>query len=194
VYATKKPTEVSWFQPAASLSLELIANLALPPSAPVLDVGAGASTLADGLLTRGFRDITLLDITDAALGVARNRIGDRDEVHYVIADIAEWIPSRQYAVWHDRAVFHFLVDEWRRAAYRRALEAAVPVGAHAIISTFALDGPERCSGLPVQRYSSETLAKELGSSFRTIDASRELHVTPAGGPQSFAYTVFERTR
>jgi hypothetical protein len=194
VYSTKQPAEVSWFQTSPVLSLELIAALSLPPTAPIVDVGAGTSTLVDGLLAGGHRDITLVDITDAALAAIRKRIGDRVEVRYIAADVSRWVAPRQYALWHDRAVFHFLVEEQQRAGYRRAVEAALPVGAHAIIATFASDGPERCSGLPVRRYSSDALATELGSAFRIADAMRELHVTPSGGSQSFAYTVLQRVR
>jgi hypothetical protein len=192
VYSSKPANEVSWFQPEARLSLELIAARRLAPDAAILDVGAGASRLVDGLLKAEHRDVTLLDIANAALTKTRERLGTRDEVSYVIADVASWTPPREFALWHDRAVFHFLVDEEARNGYRRALQSALPLGAWAVMATFALDGPERCSGLPVQRYSPQTLAESLGASFRLRESRSEAHATPGGASQSFSYAVFER--
>jgi hypothetical protein len=192
VYGTKAPTEVSWYQRQAKVSVELIAERGLAPNAPLLDAGAGASTLVDGLLARGHTDITLVDVTDAAFAATRERLGERSEVRYVVADVTQWVPSRKYSVWHDRAMFHFLTEGNLRAAYRRALSAALPVGGHAVIATFALDGPDRCSGLPVKRYSADSLAQEMGRGFRLVGSRNEGHTTPWGASQSFLYCVLER--
>ena len=165
----------------------------MPGEAPILDVGAGASTLVDGLLARGQRDITLLDVTAAALDVVRARIGQRAEVHYVVADVTAWRAPRTFALWHDRAVYHFMVSEEQRAGYRRSLETALAPGAHAILATFALDGPERCSGLPVRRYSPESLQHEFAGALELVGTRRQVHATPAGASQAFTFAVFERT-
>jgi SAM-dependent methyltransferase len=192
VYGKRAANEVSWFQAEASASLALIGSCNLKPSSAVLDVGAGASTLVDGLLSRGFTDVTLLDISESAFEETRQRISPNVGVHYVVADITAWKPQRAFSLWHDRAVFHFLTDERDRAAYRSALADAVPTGHHAIIATFHADGPERCSGLPVRRYSAEALAAEFEGMLRPVEERREQHRTPSGSEQSFVYVRFER--
>lgn len=192
VYRTRAETEVSWFQTSADLSLELIENAGQDRAAPVLDVGAGASTLVDGLLARGFTDVTLLDIASTAFDAVRARIGERGEVTYVAADITTWTPPRQFMIWHDRAVFHFMTTDEQRAAYRRALGAAVPRGGHVILATFAEDGPERCSGLSVSRYSADELALELAGLLTLVAARRHVHTTPKGAPQGFTFALFTR--
>lgn len=189
VYARRSPESLSWFQAQAALSLELIERMQLQRDAPILDVGAGASTLVDGLLARGYSDITLLDISDQALEVTRRRIEPR-VVTTVVENVIAWKPLRRYAVWHDRAVFHFLTDEAERIAYRKTLSDALAERAHVVIATFALDGPERCSGLPVQRYSVEQLSDEFSDQLRLLSARREKHITPAGGEQPFVYAHF----
>jgi trans-aconitate methyltransferase len=195
VYARRAPQEVSWFQPEATMSLELIAATGVARDAPLIDVGAGASLLVDGLLAKGFRDITLLDVAHAALAETRRRLGPSagTAVHYVVGDITTWTPVRQYALWHDRAVFHFLTAPSDRAAYRRALALALEPGAHAILATFALDGPERCSNLPVQRYSADALAAEFAGVLTPVEARPEVHRTPSGTPQSFVVVRFIRS-
>lgn len=192
VYGKRAASEVSWFQPEASASLALIESCSLQRSDPVLDVGAGASTLVDGLLSRGFTDVTLLDIAESAFEETRQRLLPNASVHYVVADITAWKPQRAFSLWHDRAVFHFLTDQRDRAAYRSVLAAAVPAGHHVIIATFHADGPERCSGLPVQRYSAEALAAEFEGVLRPVEERREQHRTPSGSEQSFVYVRFER--
>lgn len=191
VYEGKPAEDVSWFQPQALLSLELIAASGAARSAAILDVGAGASRLVDGLLARGYSDLTVLDIAESALAVTRTRLSGAP-VHFVVADVTTWKAPRPYDLWHDRAVFHFLTSESQRHAYREALVRAVPVGGHAIIATFAADGPARCSGLPVQRYSSDALAAELAGVLRPLDVRAEHHRTPQGTAQSFIYVLFER--
>jgi len=192
VYSQKPEDSLSWFQPQPKISLELIHAAGLPKTAALIDVGAGVSRLVDCLLAEGFSDVTLLDIAESALQKTRARLGDAaNRVHWIAADVTRWIPDRQYCLWHDRAVFHFLTDETGRAAYRKNLEAALAPGGIAIIASFALEGPERCSSLPVQRYSPDKLAAELGPKFRLIAYRQEVHHTPARKVQQFQYSVFE---
>lgn len=194
VYTTKQEDAVSWFQPHAALSLALIAAAAPDASQSVLDVGGGASTLADGLLERGHRDVTVLDISAAALEKSKARLGARaNQVAWLVADLTQWIPARTWDIWHDRAVFHFLTETAEQASYLTALHRATRLGATVIIATFALDGPEKCSGLPVQRYDPEALAKRLGPAFTLTDQARESHQTPWGAEQRFSFAVFRRT-
>lgn len=191
VYEEKDPTSVSWYQSEPEPSLRALDRMGAQPSSSLIDMGGGASTLVDALLTRGWRDITVLDIASSALETAKARLGSSaDQVTWQVADVTEWHPARKYDVWHDRAVFHFLVQPEKREAYRRALAEGLSPGGLLIIATFALDGPERCSGLPVERYDAEKLARELGPSFRLIEAWREDHVTPTGARQSFNWCAF----
>jgi hypothetical protein len=191
VYSSRAEDAVSWFQHSPDLSLSLIASIGLALTDPIIDVGGGASRLVERLLAAGYRDLSVLGIASAALQKSRTRLGrDAERVRWLAADITRWQPTRRHALWHDRAVFHFLVDPEQRLAYRRALEAGLLPGGTAIIASFALDGPERCSGLPVQRYSPGSLGKELGSAFRLTDSRTEEHLTPAGKLQRFQYSVF----
>jgi trans-aconitate methyltransferase len=188
VYRTKAATETSWYQPVLQRSLELIQAAAVPPEAAILDVGGGASTLVDHLLAAGFTDVTVLDIASTALAQARTRLGAKAAcVQWIAADITTWQPTRRYVVWHDRAVFHFLVDPALRARYLDSLRAALAPGGHVVIATFGPEGPTRCSGLDVQRYSTETLSAAFGSAFRLMRSQLEEHVTPAGKRQQFLY-------
>src|SRR6516164_3193420 len=171
VYTTKGENEVSWFQDNPALSLELIDLVRPAHDAAIVDIGGGASRLVDSLLARGFERLTVLDISQAALDVARARLGDRaSRVQWVAADVTKWRPAQTFDIWHDRAAFHFLVDAADRAAYVARLKEAVPPGGHAIIGTFGIDGPEKCSGLPVNRYDEARLSAELGTSFALIHA------------------------
>lgn len=192
VYRTRRETEVSWFQESASLSLELIEKAGLDCDAPIVDVGAGASTLVDGLLARGFKDITLVELASAALDAVRARIGERPEVAYLVADVTAWRSTRRFMLWHDRAVFHFMTTAEQRSAYRIALAAAVPRGGSVILATFAEDGPERCSGLPVCRYSSSELAVQFDGLLTLVETRRHVHTTPGGAPQPFTVGLFTR--
>jgi SAM-dependent methyltransferase len=192
VYESKAPSEVSWFQEHASLSLTMIERTGMPLSAAILDVGAGASTLVDDLLARGRSNVTVLDVSGIALSTARRRLGDRaTEVVWLEGDVLE-VPLPGVDLWHDRAVFHFLTEPADRSAYVARLTGALRPGGRAIIATFAEDGPTRCSGLPVKRYSPDLLAAELGPAFRLVDSEREEHVTPFGTVQAFTYGGFER--
>lgn len=192
VYEHKPNQAVSWYRAHLDRSLSWIDSLARPSDA-LVDVGGGASTLVDDLLGRGFRDVTVLDVSGAALQAARARLGLRAaRVQWVEADIADWRPARRYAVWHDRAVFHFMTTPVQRAAYVATLRAGTAPGALVIMGTFALDGPARCSGLPVERYSAETLSAVLGDDFVLVDRAEESHRTPSGAEQRFSWSALRR--
>ena len=193
VYTTKSENEVSWFQENPAPSLELI-DLAEPtPVTAIVDIGGGASRLVDSLVARGLHHVTVLDLSEAALAAAKTRLGDNANVRWVAADVTSWNPTQTYDIWHDRAAFHFLTDGGDRAAYVTRLKQAVKPGGHVVIGTFAIDGPERCSGLPVNRYDAARLAAELGKGFRLIDARRHEHTTPWGAIQRFQFCIFQRS-
>ena len=193
VYTAKRDNQVSWFQENPAPSLALI-DLAQPtPETTIVDIGGGASRLVDCLVARGFNHVTVLDLSEAALAVAKTRLGDNANVQWVIADVTKWKPTQTYDIWHDRAAFHFLTDGSDRAAYVACLRQAIKLGGHVIIGTFATDGPERCSGLPVNRYDAASLAAELGKGFRLIDARRHEHATPWGAIQRFQFCIFQRS-
>jgi hypothetical protein len=193
VFTNRPETEVSWYQPHLRRSLNLILTAAPDRSTPIIDIGGGASTLAEDLLGTGYTDVTVLDISEAALTCVQARMGiGAGEIHLIAADVTTWSPARRFGVWHDRAAFHFLVEPERQAAYVATLLAATAPGAAIIIATFALDGPEKCSGLPVQRYSPETLAARLGPDFAPVLAQPEEHRTPAGALQRFSWAVLRR--
>jgi SAM-dependent methyltransferase len=194
VYA-QGDTTCSWFQDAPEMSLRMLDAARVTPVDSVIDVGGGASPLAGALLERGFRDVTVLDISAAAMGQARHRLGPRaGEVHWLTADIRAWRPPRRYAAWHDRAVFHFLTAEPDRRDYRRALAEATTPGAVAVVGCFAPDGPQRCSGLPVARYGPGDLAAELAPYWQLIAQDGEEHTTPSGLVQPFTWAALRRTR
>lgn len=193
IYATKGEDEVSWFQETPSASLAMIEACELPPEARLLDVGGGASRLVDALLDLGFVDVSVLDVSSNALAAARARLGARASgVEWLVRDVTAFEPPHPYDLWHDRAVFHFLGTEEERAAYVRALERAVAPGGWVVLATFALDGPERCSGLPVVRYDAEGLAAAAGPSFTLVESMRRAHVTPAGRLQPFTFVRLKR--
>ena len=191
VYASKRANEVSWFQATADISLELISEES--PRAAIVDIGGGASVLVDQLLAAGFGDVSVLDISERPLAASKVRLGARaGDVHWIVGDVLSWTPARAYDVWHDRASFHFLTDERDRSTYRSALTKGLRRGGSLILATFAQDGPEQCSGLPVQRWSAGALAAELGPGFRLIESLRESHRTPSGAVQPFTWARFER--
>jgi SAM-dependent methyltransferase len=191
VYRTKAPDQVSWYQAEANLSRELINAVAPHHSAQIIDIGAGASTLADGLLRDGYRALTILDVSPAALAIAQSRLGDHAAlVTWQVADIlTASLPEQTYDVWHDRAVFHFLTAADDRARYVAQVRHAVRPGGIVIVATFAEDGPLRCSGLEVARYSPAALHEALGAGFTLVESRRELHMTPSGATQAFSYCV-----
>lgn len=193
VYRSKHSETVSWYQPSPEPSLRALERQGVPSSAALIDVGGGASNLVDVLIERGWSDLSVLDIAAPALAVAKKRLGQSAaQVEWTVADITTWLPDRTYDVWHDRAVFHFLTRAEERQGYRRALLTGTAPGGLIVIATFAPDGPEKCSGLPVQRYDSESLSQELGPAFRLVDAWREAHLTPGGSSQAFNWCVFRR--
>ena len=189
VYTTKAIDAVSWFQEHAEKSLRLIEETGIPLSAAIIDVGGGASTLVDDLLVGGYSNLTVLDLSAAALGAAQNRLGaGANLVTWIQADITKVeLQSNAFDVWHDRAVFHFLTEPMDRAAYVQAVLRAVKPGGHVIVATFAEDGPTRCSGLPVMRYSPEELHAEFGESFTLVQHEKASHQTPSGSVQQFTY-------
>ena len=194
IYRTKDVHEVSWFQSEARRSLDLITRICPDQSAPIIDVGAGASVLVDNLLAAGYQDLSVLDLSEAALEISRDRLGsDSAKVKWMRVDVlrAQLDPGA-YAVWHDRAVFHFLTDATDRQAYVEQVRRAVKPGGHVLMATFAEDGPEYCSGLPVVRYSAEGLHSEFGTDFQLVRSEHEDHRTPRGAEQSFLYCLCRR--
>ena len=194
VYRTKDVHEVSWFQAEARRSRDLITRICPDRAAPIIDVGAGASVLVDNLLAAGYVDVTVLDVSEAALEISRDRLGaDSAKVKWMRADVRRpQLDEGAYAVWHDRAVFHFLTDAADRAAYVEQVRRAVKPGGYVLVATFAEDGPEYCSGLPVVRYSAEGLHSEFGTDFQLVRSEHEDHHTPAGAEQSFLYCLCRR--
>lgn len=188
-YETKGADQVSWFQPEPVMSLRLLDAAGLAPGQSVIDVGGGASELADRLLDRGVTDVTVLDIADSALTAGRTRLGDR--VTWLVQDVLSWHPERQYDFWHDRAVFHFLTEHADRDHYRRALVDGLAPGGHVVLGTFAADGPQTCSGLPVARYTPAELAAEFPG-FELVAVDREEHHTPWDSVQPFSWVVLHR--
>ena len=193
VYNSKGEQEVSWFQESPQPSIELIGLAGAKPNAAIIDIGGGASRLVDALLVQGFENLTVLDLSEAALDKARSRLGsDARSVRWIAADVTSWKPEAEYDVWHDRAAFHFLTEPDRQRAYIDRLKQALRPGGHAIIGTFALDGPEKCSGLPVARQSPETMVALLGPDFDLVDARRHEHATPWQSVQNFQFSTFRR--
>ena len=193
VYTTKGENEVSWFQQSPAPSLELIVQAGAAGNSAIIDIGGGASRLVDHLVEQGFEDVTVLDLSDAALKAAKARLGVRaDRVRWLVADATIWEPVKQYDIWHDRAAFHFLTDGNDRAAYVARLGRGLKIGGHAIIATFAPDGPEKCSGLPVARYDSASLGRALGTAFNLVHTQRHEHATPWDARQIFQFSVFRR--
>ena len=194
LYKQKHPADVSWYQPHLQASLRLLANAGLRPGARIIDVGSGASTLVDDLLDRGVSDVTALDISGHALAVAKARLGDRAKgVNWIEADVTQTqLSTPRYDLWHDRAVFHFLTKAEDRRRYLATMHDALKLGGQAILATFALEGPPRCSGLDVVRYNPETLQAEVGDDFRLIEAFDEDHRTPFNTVQKFMYCRFQK--
>ncbi len=195
IYATKGDKEVSWFQETPAPTLELLALIGATVRSAVIDFGGGASRVVDNLVSLGFDDITVLDLSQAALAAAKARVADKaDRVQWIVADVTTWQPSRTYDVWHDRAAFHFLTASVDQAAYLDRLRRALRRGGYAIIGTFALDGPEKCSGLPVARWDARSLGALLGPDFVLLDARPHEHVTPRGAKQRFQFSTFRFRR
>ncbi|MDL1871514.1 class I SAM-dependent methyltransferase [Deltaproteobacteria bacterium PRO3] len=193
VYERKKPEEVSWYQENPARSLAMIESAGLGKEDPIIDVGGGASKLASVLYDLGYRNLTVLDISKKALETARQRMGAAaDAVQWVEADVTRFRAPQRYRFWHDRAVFHFLTDPADRKLYLETLRNSLSNPGYVMIASFSLEGPERCSGLPVQRYSQETLQQTLGSEFECLRRESEAHRTPGGTLQQFLYSLFRR--
>ena len=192
VYTDKAPDEVGWFQAAPTLSLQLIGQAKLKPGAVVVDLGSGVSPLVGALVAKDYM-VTAVDISAPALDKAKVALGDKaSQVEWVAADVTQWRPNQVFDLWHDRAVFHFMATPEQRAGYLAALRAGLKPGGFAVMATFAPDGPEKCSGLPVQRYDSVGLLAALGPEFTLLAEAREEHKTPWDSVQKFNYFLFRR--
>lgn len=193
VYSTKAADQVSWFQPRAEMSMLMIQDSGVNEDSAIIDIGGGSSVLIDQLLDADFSDVTVLDISERALIGSKERLGAQAaDVHWIVSDVLDWTPARSYDVWHDRAVFHFLTEESDRALYRATLAKGLRAGGMLIFGTFAENGPERCSGLRVKRWSAASLAFELGPEFHLVESLRENHRTPGGAIQPFTWARFLR--
>ena len=189
VYTTNAPESFSWYREHLETSLALIERTAVGRSASIIDIGGGESTFVDDLLLRGYKNLTVLDVSQTAIEVTKKRLGSTaEQVRWLVDDILEIeLGPRAYDLWHDRAVFHFLTTPERRLAYVRQVTRAVKPGGHVIVSTFGPEGPMKCSGLEVMRYDAESLHGEFGGHFRLMETSQELHQTPFGTAQQFLY-------
>jgi len=189
IYKAKEPEAVSWYRAHLETSVALIERAAHSRSVSIIDIGAGESTLVDDLLVRGYENVTVLDISETALGVTKKRLGPlAEQTKWIVADITQVeLEPLAYDVWHDRAVFHFLTSTDQGAAYVRNVARSVRPGGHVIVSTFGPEGPTKCSGLEVMRYDANSLHNEFGVRFRLVESSNELHSTPFGTTQQFLY-------
>lgn len=193
VYRAKAPDQLTWFQPRPETSLRLIEEANLGPEARIIDVGGGTSTLTENLLEAGYRELTVLDVSAAALEVSGQRLAGRAaEIEWIEADVTRFEPSRQWDLWHDRAVFHFLIDPEDVRAYRVSMLRALAKNGQAVIATFGPQGPTRCSGLDVQRYGAESLSEAVGPEMELVESRLDDHVTPTGASQQFLFCRFRR--
>jgi len=193
VYSSKAPTAVSWYEAKPAESLALIRDSGVTAGDPIIDVGAGASLLVDELLDAGFSDLTVLDVSAAALATLRERLGTRGQsVTFLESEVTAFRPERQYALWHDRAVFHFLIEAEKRRQYADALRAALRRDGRAVIATFGPSGPERCSGLPTARYDADGLSAQFSGVLDLVHSRIVVHHTPWNTEQQFLYCLFRR--
>ena len=191
VYQDKSPLEVSWYQQDPALSLQLIRNTGLALDAPIIDVGGGASTLVDMLCDEAYTRVGVLDVSASALAHARDRLRDKAfGVEWYEADVTGFIPPHRFALWHDRAVFHFLTNKADRDRYLGVLKQTLEPGGHLVMMTFAIDGPLKCSGLDIVQYDVNKLTQTLGPGYSLLETGYEVHMTPAGKQQKFAYFRF----
>jgi SAM-dependent methyltransferase len=192
VYQTQSPTKVSWYQPVPAQSMAFIRSTGVPVEAPIIDVGAGTATLVDVLLNSDFSDISVLDIAAAALAESSKRLGDAGtSVHWIESDVLEFEPTRRYYVWHDRATLHFLTDATSVRKYLDVLRTALVPKGHFVLGTFGPEGPDRCSGSEVQRYSIEQLTNLLEADFELMSFELKDHSTPTGNMQQYLYSVWQ---
>lgn len=194
VYTTKAPETVSWYRPHLEASIAIIERLAGHRSASIIDIGGGESTLVDDLLVHGYTNLTVLDVSATALEVTRKRLGTlAEKVHWLAGDVIQLdLQPSSYNLWHDRGAFHFLTDPEQRRAYIAKASRAIRSGGNLVLSTFGPEGPLRCSGLEVVRYSAESLQEEIGASFQLLENFLEWHTTPSGSAQQFLYCAFQR--
>lgn len=192
VYTAKAETEVSWYEDTPELSLSLLREAGLTQEMSLIDIGGGASRLVDALVNSSQAHVSVLDLSAAALDTAKSRLPVSARVKWIVSDVTVWTPDREYDLWHDRAAFHFLTSVADRQAYLDVLEHGLKVGGKAVIGTFALDGPEKCSGLPVARYDTEGLQAVLGTQFKLLATRRHQHTTPWGSIQKFQFSTFEK--
>ena len=195
IYRTRQPEEVSWTQEAPAISLDFIRSFQLPKTARIIDIGGGDSRLADFLLDADYKDVTVLDISGAALERARQRLGSRaDKIKWVEQDITRFDPPARFDLWHDRAAFHFLTRPEQVNQYLSIARKSINEDGYAVIGTFSPDGPEKCSGLPVRRYDEQTLAMAFSTGFKKISCIREDHITPFQTKQNFLFCSFRKER
>ena len=193
IYGDKDPVQVSWYQQKPVLSLQLIHNSSLALDAPVIDIGGGASELVDCLYDEGYSNLSVLDISKKALDYAKNRLGDKAaKIKWYEEDVTLFIASQKYSLWHDRAVFHFLTNKSDRVKYVDTIKSSLLSGGYVVIAAFALDGPEKCSGLDIVKYDADKLSAELGEGFKLLDQKNEIHLTPQNKEQKFVYFHFIR--
>jgi SAM-dependent methyltransferase len=193
IHATKKPNEVSWYQQKPEKSLKLILESAESKESAIIDVGGGASTLADRLLELGYKRISVLDISEKALQCSKKRLGPAAEkVNWIEGDVTEFVLDGRFDLWHDRAVFHFLIEKSDRAKYIDRVKQSLKKDGFLILATFAMDGPDQCSGLPVRRYDTGLVLEEFGSGFDLVRELSENHITPWGKEQNFKYFLLKK--
>lgn len=194
IYQTKSLQEVSWYQPVPETSLQIMANLNIPTTASVIDMGGGDSFLVDELLQKGFTDVSVLDISEAALKRAQARLGNQAiTVEWICADAAQFIPTKNYDYWHDRAAFHFLTDAQEIEQYLKTAYKAINPGGYLTVGTFSENGPLKCSGIPIQQYSEAQLSATFGKYFKKISCFTIDHPTPFDTIQNFIFGVFQKT-
>ena len=194
VYQSKASNTVSWYQQRPDLSLQFILQTEQPLSAAIIDVGSGASVLLDHLIAAGYNNLTALDISQAALDVSKKRLASQpnsDKVTWLVGDITQIKPGSGFDIWHDRAVFHFLTEAGQRCAYVENLKASLQPGGFAVMATFAIGGPDKCSGLPIVQYDAASMQQQLGNSFVLKNSQIESHITPWQSEQLFCYSLFQ---
>lgn len=193
IYKNKILMQMSWYQEEPTLSLQLIRKIQLAHDAPIIDVGGGTSLLVDYLVREGYTNVSVLDVSAKALTTARDRLGDdASNIEWLQKDVTRFTPPHRFSLWHDRAVFHFLTDKSDRENYLKALNRALEPNGHIIIATFAIGGPEKCSGLDIVQYDAEKLMAELGTGFELVETRTETHITPTNKEQRFAYFLLNR--
>lgn len=193
VYDSKMPTEVSWYEPMPETSLNYIAECKLDKEAAIIDIGGGDSFLAEFLLARGFKDVTVVDISEKAIERAKQRLGERaEEITWIVADASEFKPDKQYDLWHDRAAFHFLTEDEQVERYLQTVKRSVKPGGFLVMGTFSENGPKKCSGIEIRQYSIDQMQALFSNGFTTLGCKNIDHETPSGGTQNFTFCSFRK--